>query len=561
MSSPNPAPLSPCGYDFYQLKMHVNLAEDDSCLFQRFGSSIFNVKLCDASPICTACGISGSSDGDLTKIGHPKLQDATIIRVDIDKCDCTKATFTVVVRLPCVRECKPDEEIITSYEAVWDTFIQNWELQRNFPPIPSFVLEAYDAFVTALDAEEQDCLAIVNSIEALLEELTNLKKYYESAASAIDEVITALESLLELYGERAVHVKPGTSHHSRKFCLVSGASGFERSLVTFLVKPLPANIVSTGVVTECYSYEITRIRPKILQLNDKNGYVCLNDNTKYIPAEEGEICDESTELSNSCIPTDLTYDPSRMQITVPFTEEIRCLVPDFNLPGTLINSNVGALGTIVKVVAQCPRPFAFPAMLTFDKTNCTACLNVDIIELRNLFEQRQEALNYGHAFGTLGCNNGNTTLRYSFLCAPDFQGADQFGQALFNSSSPSDVFAFFASIRRFDVIGVHKCTERSLFSFQICMVPQPEYCIDVCGCKIKVGTHNPITPRQFGIPGTLSASKATYKVQMKGDHTYMFDLSPTILASTTTTTTSTTSTTSTTLSTSTTTLTPSTIIF
>lgn len=86
------APQPDYEYDSYQLKLQVNLSEEDSCLYSRYGISLFNIQVCDSIPSTPP---SDSPTGIVVVI-----PDAVILNIDIDRCDRTKAVFSIYVRLP-----------------------------------------------------------------------------------------------------------------------------------------------------------------------------------------------------------------------------------------------------------------------------------------------------------------------------------------------------------------------------------------------------------------------------------------------------------------------------
>ena len=507
-------PLELQDYDYYLLKLNVTLSEDDSCLYKRFGSFIFNVMPCDASIACVPCG-SGTPE----PINDPEtrvMPDASIVAVDIDRCDCTKAVFTMVVRLHSVKQCLTDGNATPT--GTWSSATGASSGKRNdfkteygdmksscasaIAPLTPAVVTAY----TILEATESSCARLVDKINTLLVELglflvanASNNAVVLAVTTFIDETLKPLKTFYDVCNIPCA--PPGTTHLEQTFCLVSGSTGYERLLVSFLVKPLAPSVVSTGVINECYSYEITRIVPRECPSDSKVEY-----EVPCSPPLSGLPCIVSPA------PAVLSYVPSKLQITVPFTEQIKCLVPDFGLPGNLFNSNLGSIGTTVKVVAQCPRPFTFPAVLYFDRKNCTSCLVIDIEVLKNIRDGMisLSSIPYSHAFGSFGCVSTG---------ASDSASLNEF---LLSLNDNLQAFEFLSRVRKFDVLGVHKCTTNVLFSFQICIVPQPEYCIDVCGRKIKTQIRTSGSP-DF-IP--LYPNLPSFKVQMAGDHTYCFDYAP-----------------------------------
>jgi hypothetical protein len=174
-----------------------------------------------------------------------------------------------------------------------------------------------------------------------------------------------------------------------------------KKIFTFVVKPLNNNSFSKGVVDELNEYEITRIP-------------CLNEK-KWLGFEDSNV--------------------NELKIVVPMTQNIKCLVPDFGFSGLLLNSIVGSeLKTKVRVVSTRKCSFSFPALMTFDKENCTACLEI-LVDA-----ELMRCLRKGFAY-----------------LYPDLSECDS-----------SKFFSYLTSLRNFNVVGVIKCTETVLFSFDIC---------------------------------------------------------------------------------------------
>lgn len=133
---------------------------------------------------------------------------------------------------------------------------------------------------------------------------------------------------------------------------------------------------------------------------------------------------------------------NKFRVTFPLSKEIACLIPEFGLSGFYLKN---LISTSVKAkVRLCPGNFSpaagtgqIPgALLTYDLDTCEACLE---------------------------------------FCESDYACIIEGYEYLFNVQSGTMVVAptleTMALTRRFDVKGVAKCTEKTLFSFDLCYKP------------------------------------------------------------------------------------------
>jgi len=193
------------------------------------------------------------------------------------------------------------------------------------------------------------------------------------------------------------------------------------------------------------------------------------------------------ECCGLCFSAPPVLEPDTLRLIFPLTKDLRCLVPDFGLPGAALNYAISELTTKVRIVPRSSlADVACPALLTFDMKNCTACLEFD----KNLV-CGPDAINdigYEQEFGVFGCKNNNGCKKRTL----------------------SPCFEDLAMARRIDVMGVHKCTEKVFFSFQVCIVPYVGFCVELCGCKIPT-----IIP-----DGTCV--KNSFRIQSEHDYSYSF---------------------------------------
>jgi hypothetical protein len=178
----------------------------------------------------------------------------------------------------------------------------------------------------------------------------------------------------------------------------------------------------------------------------------------------------------------------------PMTKQIKCLVPDFGVTGTLLNAALGTVGTLVRLVSCTPCKFCLPAKLSFDKDNCTVCVEIKTDYIMNYC---CDAVGYEHRFSC--CEDFRTGRRSKCHCevaqlketlaviqtafgeadiSPDAKKSRALWMTLGNK-----VFQLLARSKKIDVKGVNKCSENVLFSFQVCYFPYRGFCVDVSGCK------------------------------------------------------------------------------
>jgi hypothetical protein len=209
-----------------------------------------------------------------------------------------------------------------------------------------------------------------------------------------------------------------------KYSITMGGHGlmqnYRNHIATFIVYALGDDVISSGVVNDCLSYEIFRCD-------------CSAPLAR---------CDEPSAQVSAC-------DANCFRVILPLTKDLLCLVPDFKVGGMLANEIISqAVSTKVRIVGypmnNCPS-IAIPALLTFDKLNCTACFDVCLADVDSL----TEGFEYLYKCSAR-CNKACDCEQYS-LANKTFEEMTRF--------------------RKFDLMGVSKCTETILFSFQVCHGP------------------------------------------------------------------------------------------
>ena len=385
-------------YDCYQVNLQVKLTEEESCLYNRYGTSLFNVrrvrtKFDDAC--CTKSQMQSECE-QLAEQTECKIPDAVVISIDIDNCDCTKAVFCIFVQLPCKKYLCPPEE-------------REREVKLLFEPVT--------------------------------------------------------------------------------FMLTSGANGgIEREILTFVINPLPPNVVSTGMVEKCCTYEIIRVpRRKLVK-------PCPEATTTVV--EEPPLEPYTTVTECQCVPEAVApqnIGGNVIRVMFPLTREIKCLIPDMGLPGALLNCVVNQLRTTVRLVSNGPVKFVLPTVIAVDKETCTVCLDIDLMQIANAILNKcdkQFSINgFENMLGQLGCllehKHGNK--KHTCCGSSDAEMVldvirkfQRTGSSFF-AEKFLRILAF--GTKRLDVMGLHKCTETVLFSFHICCVPFRSFKVDCCGVK------------------------------------------------------------------------------
>jgi hypothetical protein len=225
---------------------------------------------------------------------------------------------------------------------------------------------------------------------------------------------------------------------SRRFKIVSGTSASGTVLKTFEVYPLRTNddnerVVSSGVFTKCGNLEMFKVGCLVRDASS----------TDQPPKFEG------------CL-----------RLIVPLTKELKCLVPDFGFNNPVINETVNeCLKVPVRLVSKGSCNLVYPACLSYNKKDCNVCLEIELGS-DNLTVPRH-VKTHNEKFGDLGCNA---------VCDPDF---------IF---TPLD-WKKLLLVRKLDVMGVDKCCETVLFSFQVCYEPldrtydnvEHQFCNDLKG--------------------------------------------------------------------------------
>jgi hypothetical protein len=527
---PDPDPEERKSFECYQISIRVKISEEDSCLFRRFGLSIFNIFKEDR--FRRHFIDNPRSDPKLRRL--LEIPDAVILSVTIDKCDCTKAIFNVYVRLPCKQLVCSDPPIATTTSTTTTS-----TTTTTTTAAPSTTLGdptwgcgcgcvggcgcnnaiASSKNLVVAGGANGNCGCGNNPYT-----LTSRDTVFQQAAGLGPSIAAITQCICE----------------GGKFVITSGASGHEREIVTFYVNPLPPNVVGSGVFNECYEYDITRVPCRTIK----------GCRTQADLMESGFI-DVATDNINCCGSLN-PIGGNSLTITFPMTKEIKCIVPDFRLGGTVLNTLISSqLATKVRVVSRSCPVFSIPALLTFDKEKCSVCL---IISLEYIALNKQDLVGFEQFFGAYGCAKRccNATNIANRLSASDARST-LFGQNCCDEDKSNDsilceivkrycdcclgpassaFMQFLASAKKLDVMGLDKCTEKVLFTFQVCYVPWGNFCLTSCGCKFQ--TEPIVNQKCCNQMLSTSASafldfttcrccfKNSYTIMAEGDYSYEY---------------------------------------
>jgi len=230
--------------------------------------------------------------------------------------------------------------------------------------------------------------------------------------------------------------------------------------------------------------------------------------------------------------------PDTLRLVFPMTKQIKCLVPDFGVTGTLLNAALGTVGTLVRLVSCTPCKFCLPAKLSFDKENCTVCVEIKTDYIMNYCS---DAVGYEHRFSC--CEDFRTGRRskchcevaqlkdslkdiQTAFCDAEIRPDDKKNRALWMTLG-NKVFQLLARSKKIDVKGVNKCSENVLFSFQVCYFPYRGFCVDVCGCKPVKTIPLPDSTEGVIVEGECSSNiflpaTSSFRVQADSEFSYEF---------------------------------------
>lgn len=535
-----------CRYDCYQINLQVNLSEEDSCLFSRYGQSLFNIRNCSRKDDCGCCIPSTTVSTDpippTPVVTFPvTIPDAVILGIDIDRCDCTKATFSLHVRLPCKSFNTTNLKCaVQAWMEEYNEYASTLAADTTIDPTTAAQILALNVSMANLilmidscpssdvaesatiAAEATQFLVVIPAVVTLLEANATLYKDLIAALNTSKNEIQALTLFLRRNHTLGVYL-------AQKFCITSGASGHEREVITFNVSPLPPRTISTGVFEKCYTYEVTRVPCRTLDLDALDA--CRTKTGINYAVDDG--------CCGVCNTQEPELVPDTLRIMFPMTKQIKCLVPDFGLSGTYFNAALGTVDTLVRLVSCSPCKFCLPAKLRFDKENCMVCLDICTQYLMN---SGSDLNGYEHRFSCCeefgqGCKSSSSCdvanlkdtlygLQSQTVYANGVE--DPFlNQALWYTLG-NTVFQQLARSKRIDVMGVNKCSENVLFNFQVCYFPYRGFCVDACGCKpIKtVPMVDPVTMATTGhgvlVGTTVFGATSSYRVEAGCEFSYEF---------------------------------------
>ncbi len=516
-------------HDCYQVNLQVKLSEEDSCLYSRYGPSLFDIKRVDQ---------------ERDHNDKLKMPSAAIVGIDIDRCDCTKSIFSLYVSLPgkkpchlCACEesnepCKPCDDDGSGSSSSCSSSESSCDRPCRRFTCPGTTTTTTTVPTTTIPTTTVPTTTTTTTIPTTTTPTTTALSVPTTTALTTNVALTTTTTTSSRFRCRkrsrsrsnsssssSSSSSSNSSHddssdnssidsnnndesdnqlyedyeefESCKFVITTNASGHPRELITFLVNPLPYNVVSSGVVDRCYTYEMTRV-----------------------PCRKLKDCHDS---DSQCCAAKTEFGGNTLRVMFPLTKDIKCLVLDLGLSGTMVNYVLGTLvKTKVRIVSRGPIKFAFPALITFDKESCTVCL-----EIFTRYIAQAKAVcgdgnmnGYENRYGVFGCVAGGAIdCPLDLMCEPDANGANILSQAVYNHND-SHFFRLLASSKKLDVMGVDKCVEKVLFSFQVCHVPYKNVVVDKCGKK-----YNTV----FACEEDAKAFKSSYRVMSDvGEYSYEY---------------------------------------
>jgi len=250
-------------------------------------------------------------------------------------------------------------------------------------------------------------------------------------------------------------------------------------VIIFTVYPLPLNTSCRGFDTECHKFDYCRVPCRRLvepgfggdkdcgcgcgDCDDEEGETYDTESRSVVSRSKSNVksCadkkdnkksgnkeaedDESSTMTSrsvvSCV-NSLVCQPNCFKVTFPMTKEVACTVPDFGLSGFYLkNITSGNMKVKVRLVPRnfVPQPNTgqIPAaLLSYDHETCRACLE--------FCEDDYETITAGYEY------------LFNYL-AGDVPQAPTIESMSFT--------------RKFEVKGVAKCTEKTLFVFDLCLDP------------------------------------------------------------------------------------------
>jgi hypothetical protein len=480
-----------CRYDCYQVALKVNISEEDSNIYRNSGQQLFTInKYSDlSSDSCSCSNISLNQTNQNSFV----LPDAVILGMDVDRCNYESAVFNMYVRLP----CKPKytyipelKQIVTRIKSIVNSLAIRDQL------LAIFNFNNDNVFPDDVETARFLCPLNTTNIATFITNLRNtISTFLNTPPGAIGADIATFSKLssdvtaLENKNNEVINSDfDNTVFLPQKFTISTVVNGQNKNLVTFRVNPLQNNTVSEGVVSDHHSYEAVRVPCRTVTEESLSRVTCLTENQV-----DDILLQLSQECCSACMSSDPVLFPNTMRIVFPLSKEIRTVVPDFGtVPNGITNYMIGKKYTKVRLVMRNGwNSSAYPALMCFDKENCSACVEFSLPlddYNRSGYEQNFGNLNY---------------------CGRGIQN-DQGCESVSLPNNVLEAFDMLAMARKIDIMGVHKCTEVNLFTFRICNVPYRGFCVDYGNCKVPTV-----------IPDDL-AGNGGYRVSADANYSYQF---------------------------------------
>ena len=182
-----------------------------------------------------------------------------------------------------------------------------------------------------------------------------------------------------------------------------------------------------------------------------------------------------------------------------------------------------SMKTKVRIQSVGPNCITVPACITYNRENCTACLE---IQAQNFWELCRNIQGYEHLYPGDGCQcqlkRDSKNSINDLTCQLPCSATRARNAGLFDVNGT--FMEKLATLRRFKVLGVDKCTETVLFTFQVCSVPLRVPFVYVCGKLVNFCNNPPLCP-----PPTTMATTTTTTTQAPSPTTTICPPCPTTI--------------------------------
>lgn len=414
-----------------------------------------------------------------------RFLDANIISAVEDE---NKITFTVVVRMPCVRfslidiESNPPQnsDLYTSTVILingYTTTLNN----LGSPNISTGLVAPLNIYDPLFNFAIQ--VPIILSTLNILKEQVNANNYdsgdiniYNNAKTAI---LVEINKLINIFSSpNTINTPENSVFAPQEFTIYTQPPDDSPiNILTFLVSPLRpepyvnnGTLVATGTINPCYRYEISRIcalRTGLFPFFETEDCIC--DGVYMVPP------------NGYCLTSNI------LQISFPLTECLYCFMNN-----SCLDTSMTLPSVIVKIVGTSgDQDFIIPAKMSFDIKNCMAIVEIsnNVLISYGFVNNENNYLNqplYPEVFGNLAFAVSTSSLDSNGILDPAF-----------------NIVYLISGANEIKIMGVTSCTEKVFFTFNINIVEYPE-----------------IPNSQYSY--ILLTPRSTYSVSSTGLYSYAF---------------------------------------